>query len=221
VSGSDGGDPWLHVVTNDEVLAREGWVRIATSVLEAGGGAVALHIRGPRTCGATIHRLTTQLLPDALRTRSLLVVNDRVDVALAAGVGAVHVGRRSLPLDSVRDLVGADVCVGVSCRSGEEVARAQSKGADYAFVGTIFATATHPGEPGMGVAGLQNAVEGAEGLPVIAIGGVDVRHAGDVQAAGAHGVAAIRGVWDAAEPATAVTAYLAVLEAGRTSTAAR
>lgn len=220
MSASDRGRPRLHVVTDDDILAREAWVSVAVSVLEAGGSAVALHIRGPRTDGATIHRLTMTLLPEARRTGALLVVNDRVDVALASGVGAVHVGLRSLPLHSVRGLVGPDVQVGVSCHSGEEVAQARSGGADYAFVGTIFSTPTHPGEPGMGVDGLKGVVARAGDLPLIGIGGVDVIGAGAVRAAGAHGAATIRGVWDAEEPTLAVMAYVSALKACRTSSAA-
>jgi thiamine-phosphate pyrophosphorylase len=209
----DTGGPRLHIVTNDEVLAREGWVRVAVSVMEAGGDSVALHIRGPRSSGATIYELTTRLLADARRTGAWLVVNDRVDVALATEVGAVHAGRRSLPLGAVRELVGPDVQLGVSCHSGDEVAQARSEGADYAFVCTIFPTPTHPDERGIGVAGVGSTVARAEGLPLIAIGGVDVTRAGVVRDVGAYGVAVVRGVWDAEEPDLAVTAYVAALEA--------
>ena len=203
--------PRLHVVTDDEVLAREGWLRAAMTVLEAGGPAVAVHVRGPRTCGAQMHRLASALVSEARQTGAWLVVNDRVDVALATRAAAVHLGRRSLPLDSARGLLGTHVHIGVSCHSGEEVAAARSGGADYAFMGTIFPTPTHADEPGIGIEGLKRVVERVEGLPVIGIGGMDAAKVGMVRAAGAHGVAAVRGVWDAEEPAMAATAYLTAL----------
>jgi thiamine-phosphate pyrophosphorylase len=211
VTPGGGGVPRLHVVTDDEVLARERWVSAAIFVLRAGGPSVALHVRGPRTSSATIHRLVTALLGEARRSGAWLVLNDRVDVALATGVTAVHLGRRSLPLEVARRLLGTEARIGVSCHSGDEVAGARSGGADYAFVGTIFPTPGHPGAPGIGVEGLRRIAAGAEGLPVVGIGGVDADRVEAVRAAGVHGVAAIRGVWDTEEPAVAVARYVTEL----------
>jgi thiamine-phosphate pyrophosphorylase len=139
-------------------------------------------------------------------------VNDRVDVALAVGVDGVHLGARSLPVGEVRRLVGAGMWVGVSCRDAAEIEASRREGADYAFLGTMFATPTHPGVAAMGVEGLVAALAGLAGFPVIGIGGVGPASAPDLIGAGAYGVAVVRGVWDARDPAAAVRRYVRAIE---------
>lgn len=208
----DGGVPRLHVVTDDAVLARDGWASVAMSVLEAGGPELALHVRGPRSSGAAIFRLVTELLPEARRVGAFIGVNDRVDVATTTGVSFVHLGRRSLPLDVVRRLIGTGMGVGVSCHEEEEVREARSGGADYVFVGMIFSTRTHPGASPIGIEGLRRLGKCATELPAVGIGGIVPGRVAEVVRGGARGVAAIRGVWDAPNPAEAVAGYLAALE---------
>lgn len=201
----------LHVVTDDRVLAHERWPRVACAVIEAGGAALALHIRGPGTSAAALHRTVQRLLPVARRTGTLLTVNDRVDIALVAELGAVHLGRRSLPVADARRLLGPGTCIGASCHSASDVARARSEGADYAFAGTVFETRSHPGRVGMGPAGLRAATTTAGSLPVIGIGGVTVDAVSAVMDAGAYGVAVLSGVWDTPDPALAVSEYISSL----------
>ena len=208
----EAGVPRLHVVTDDAVLARDGWASVAASVLEAGGRAVSLHVRGPRTSGAEIFRLVAEILPEARRAGAFLGVNDRVDIAIATGVSFVHLGRRSLPLEEVRRLVGDQMCIGVSCHEEDQVNSARSGGADYAFVGMTFPTRSHPEAVAIGIDGVRRMAACAAGLPAIAIGGMGPEQAAEVVRCGAYGVAAIRGVWNAANPADAVMAYLAALE---------
>lgn len=203
--------PRLHVVTDDAMLGRGGFEERARAVLDAGGAELALHLRGPRTEGATLYALAEALLPHVRRTGALLVVNDRLDVALALDVAGAHLGRRSLAVRVARELLGDAPWLGASVRDAAEAAAAASEGADYVFLGTIFATPSHPGEAGMGLEGLA-AVTGkvkalAVAVPVIAIGGIDPARAADVLGAGAHGVAAVRGVWDSRDPAEAVRRY--------------
>jgi thiamine-phosphate pyrophosphorylase len=142
----------------------------------------------------------------------VLIVNDRVDVALVTGVDGVHLGARSLSVAHARAILGGGGVVGASLHRPEEIGDARAKGADYAFVGTIFPTPTHPGVEGMGADGIARAVAVAGGLPCLGIGGIDVARVRDVVRAGAHGVAVVRGVWLHSRPASAVTEYLAALE---------
>jgi thiamine-phosphate diphosphorylase len=203
--------PRLHVVTDDRVLSREGWAAHAEAVIETGGAEICLHLRGPGTAGAALHRLAEALLAAARRAGALLFVNDRIDVALAADLDGVHLGARSLPVGIARPLVGQERRVGVSCHGAAEVSRGKHEGADYAFVGTIFPTPSHPGIPGLGIEGLEAISKGARGFPVVGIGGIDSARVAQVMQAGAHGVAVVRGVWDAADPAVAVERYLEAL----------
>ncbi len=208
--------PRLHVVSDDATLARGGWEARAADVLAAGGTALCLHLRGPRTDGATLHRLARELLPRARGAGARLFVNDRVDVALAVEVDGVHLGGRSLPVGAARRLLGADRWLGVSCRDAAQIAASRHEGADYAFLGTIFPTPTHPEAAGMGVEGLAATLGGLGAFPVIAIGGVDPASVAGVLGAGAHGVAVVRGVWNARDPATAVRRYVQAIETGAT-----
>lgn len=209
--------PPLHLVTDDGILARPGFATLATTLLAAGGSRVALHLRGPRSDGRTLFGLA-QPLGEAARTAGArLVVNDRVDVALLARADGVHLGVRSVPPEAARRVLGDDALLGVSTHADEEVAHAVSEGADWIFAGTIWASPTHPGRPGRGIGAVASAVERATpaGVPVLAIGGVTPERAAEVRDAGGHGVALIRGVWDAADPEAALTRYLEVLERKR------
>jgi thiamine-phosphate diphosphorylase len=123
----------------------------------------------------------------------------------------VHVGHRSLGVRVARELLGDAPWLGASVRDAREAAAAADEGADYVFLGTIFATRSHPGHAGMGLEGLA-AVTGsvrrlAAELPVVAIGGIDAARAGDVLGAGAHGIAVVRGVWTSGDPPAAVRHY--------------
>jgi thiamine-phosphate pyrophosphorylase len=199
------------VVTDDATLARGRFEARAIEVLEVGGPDVALHLRGPSADGARLYALTQALLPHARRSGALLFVNDRLDVALALEVAGAHVGHRSLGVRVARELLGDALWLGASVRDAREAAAAADEGADYVFLGTIFATPSHPGHAGMGLEGLA-AVTGsvrrlAAELPVVAIGGLDVARAGEVLGAGAHGIAVVRGVWASRDPPAAVRRY--------------
>jgi thiamine-phosphate diphosphorylase len=200
--------PWLHVVTDDAVLARDTFAAMARRILETGGGRVALHVRGPRTSGATLFRLASALAPVAEASRSLLVVNGRVDVALCAGLGAVHLGVRSLEPPETRSILGEDARIGVSTHDEAEARRARQLGADWIFAGTLWETPSHPARPGVGLGGLVRSVAAAGGMPVLGIGGVTPERAARLVEAGGHGVAVIRGVWDAPDPIGAMNDYL-------------
>lgn len=211
--------PRLHVVTDDETLSRAGWVRTARAVLEAGAERLALHLRGPGASGARLYELTRALLPGAVEVGALLLVNDRVDVALAAGADGAHLGRRSLGIASTRRILGDESWIGVSTHAPDEVAGAAGEGADFVFVGTVYPTPSHPGRRGGGAEAVRAAARVAEGVPVMAIGGVALDRVAEVLEAGAHGIAVIRGVWDAGDPVDAVMRYLEVL--ARTESGAR
>jgi thiamine-phosphate pyrophosphorylase len=201
------------------MLSRGAFERRAIGVLEAGGARLALHLRGPRTEGATLYALAAALLPHARLAGSPLFVNDRLDVALALGVEGVHVGERSLGVRVARALLGTDVWLGASVHDAAAALAAREEGADYAFLGTLFDTPTHPDVKGMGLEALAVTAERVGGQPLVAIGGIDPARVRDVLGAGAYGVAVVRGVWDARDPAVAVSRYLdEMTERGRSTT---
>lgn len=171
---------------------------------------MALHLRGPRTDAGRLLELTRELLPVARRARALLVVNDRVDVALAVGVDAVHLGGRSLPPARVRRIVGGEVLMGASIHSVSEAKKARDGGADYLFVGTIYSSDSHPSVEPAGPE-LVREVARTVDLPLVAIGGLVPGRVDEVRAAGARGVAAVSAVWNTGDPGGSVTAFLDAL----------
>lgn len=207
--------PRFHLVTDDRILARPDFRALASRALAAGGPGVCLHLRGPETGGGALYDHAARLLPAAREAGALLFVNDRVDVALAAALDGVHLGARSLPVDVTRRLLPEGGWLGVSCRDAAGAAAARRGGADYVFLGTTFPTPSHPGVGGVGVAGVAAVAQAVGELPVLAIGGIDLGRAAGVVAAGAYGIAVVRGVWGAGDPESAVRGYLEAMARAR------
>jgi thiamine-phosphate diphosphorylase len=203
--------PSLHVVTDDQVLARPDFPELASRMLRRGRGRIALHLRGPWTSGAQLHRLALTLVGYG----ESVVVNDRVDVALVTGLRRVHLGARSVPPRIARAILGEGARLGVSTHSVSAVRDAAQEGADWIFVGTIYPTPSHPGDPGRGVGAVKEATRVAPDVPVLAIGGVGPEHVREARLAGGHGVAVIRGIWGALDPLAALNEYLEMLDSER------
>ena len=138
---------------------------------------------------------------------ALLVVNDRVDLAVAAGADGVHLGQTDLPIEEARRFAPR-LMIGISTHDVAQVERAVVAGADYLGFGPIFATQTklNP-DPVQGIAGLRAAVAAAQGTPIVAIGGIEAASARDVYAAGAAAICAIRAVNHAADVGAAARAF--------------
>jgi thiamine-phosphate pyrophosphorylase len=196
--------PPLHVVTDYQVVARGDFLDRARWILQAGGAEVAFHLRAPRASGRRTYDLAASLGPMA--ADALLIVNDRVDVALAADADGAHVGARGIGAADARRLLGPNRLLGASVHAVDEARDAMRGGADYVLAGTIWDTPSHPERRGTRI-GLIREIA-ALGIPTIAIGGVTPARAAEARDAGAAGVAVIRGVWDAADPAAAVNEYL-------------
>jgi len=227
--GPAGGTPFpviprLHLVTDDEVLARQDFLRGVQEVMAVVAGArelaagagplalrelrVALHLRGPRTGGGELLRLTRRLAPWAGESGVLLLVNDRVDVALAGGAHGVHLGTRSLSPAVARSLLLPGCRVGASVHGADEAAALLPTPPDFLMVGAIFPTPSHPGEPGGGVERIRTVAGVTPDIPLIAIGGVTLERAPALMEAGAYGVAVMRAVWDSGSPGEAVGEFL-------------
>ena len=192
--------PRLHAVT-DERVARRPDVAALAGALAAGAPGLALHARGRALSGREHYDLAVRLRPSpSVPVR--LFVNDRLDIALATGAAGVQLGHGSLAVADARRL-GPDWLIGRSVHSIAEASAAHSAGADYLVVGPVYQTATHPTPP-LGLEVLRDIA--ALGLPVIAIGGITTERIAAIRAAGAHGIAAIRALWDAAEPEGAARA---------------
>lgn len=143
-------------------------------------------------------------------------MNDRVDVALAVGADGVHLGEAGLPISAARTVAAGrnGFLIGRSVHSVEGAAAAAAAGADYLLVGTIYATASHPGEPPAGPALLAQ-VRARVSCPLYAIGGITAANAGECLAAGADGVAVLSAILAAADPEAAAQALVGSLKEGK------
>ncbi|HZG41969.1 MAG TPA: thiamine phosphate synthase [Longimicrobium sp.] len=195
--------PPLHVVTDDEVVGRRNFVDRARLVLSTGGPDIVLHLRAPRASGRRLYGLARALIGHG--EDSSLLVNDRIDVALAVADGA-QVGARGVRVGDARRMLGSDPLLGASVHTAAEANDAAAEAADFVIAGTIWPTPSHPARQGVGL-GLIREIASAN-IPVVAIGGVTPERSAAAREAGAAGVAVIRGVWDAADPAQAVREYL-------------
>lgn len=196
--------PPLHLVTDDAVLANPRFCKRAWAALTTGGSELALHLRGPALSGRRLFTLAEQILPMVTTAGALLLINDRVDVALACGAHGVQLGARGIPSADARRLLGDRPLLGVSVHSRE--AAQAAPGADFLLVGTLFASASHPERAGAGTQILQRLAD--LGVPRVGIGGITPERVGEVRRAGAAGIAVLSGVWEADEPEAAVEGYL-------------
>jgi thiamine-phosphate diphosphorylase len=202
--------PRLHIVTDDAVLAGHRFLPEVEGLLDRGGPGVALHVRGPRTSGKVLYERAIACARIARRTASLLIVNGRVDVALACEADGVQLGRDALPLSDARRILGSERLVGASVHAAPEAWEAARQGADFLLAGTLFESRSHPGRPPSGLGWLQDL--NWPGKRVFGIGGITPETVASVVGAGAHGVAVISGIWAAPSPLVALDEYLSELE---------
>lgn len=188
---------------------------VAGSLVEAvaravDGGVNMVQVREKELPAGELLRLVCDLR-GVVAGRALLVVNDRVDVALAADADGVHLPGHGLPPLAARSLVGERL-VGRSVHSAGEASEAGEQGADYALLGAIFASRSHPGQPGAGPELIRLARPCCR-VPLLGIGGITPENAASVMEAGADGVAVISAILAAPDPAEAAARLCEMVEA--------
>lgn len=178
---------------------------------------VAAAVQGGVTCVQLREKdlPTREFLAQALALKALLgplgiplVVNDRVDVALACGAEGVHLGQSDMPPDEARRLLPPQVFIGWSVETPEDLKRSAMLPVDYLGVSPVFATPTKTDTKApWGLAGLRS-IRALTGLPLVAIGGIQLGNAAEVMAAGADGLAVVSALCSADDPAAAARALL-------------
>jgi thiamine-phosphate pyrophosphorylase len=141
------------------------------------------------------------------------LLNDRPDLAVAAGADGVHVGQDDLPVAEARAVVGPEGLVGLSTHAPAQLAAAGRRAPDYVAVGPVHATPTKPGRPAAGLEYVRHAAAQPPPVPWFAIGGIDRATIGAVVAAGAERVVVVRAITEAPDPEEAARALRAVLPA--------
>lgn len=198
--------PVVHLIT-DRRLVPDLAARAGAALARLPPGLAALQLREKDLGGRDLLALARSLVAICRGCGQRLVVNDRLDVALAAGADGVHLPSAGVPVADARRLLGPAALVGVSCHSAEDVVRARDGGASYATFSPVFDTPSKRAYgPPVGTAALREAAR--LGLPLVALGGVTAERAAEVRAAGAAGVAVIRAWLEGGDPGAAVRALL-------------
>jgi thiamine-phosphate pyrophosphorylase len=194
------------LVTDRHATGGRDLARVVAAALDAGLPAVQL--REKDLPGRPLLALAEQLRALTARAGALLLVNDRLDVAVASGADGVHLGGGSMQVNVARRLLPAGALVGVSTHVAAEAA---ATAADFAFFGPVYSTPSKAsyGAP-QGEARLREAAAAAR-VPLLAIGGVTPARIPEVRAAGAAGAAVIRAILAAEDPAAATRALLDAL----------
>lgn len=191
--------PRLHAITDERIARRPDLDEILDAL---SGIPLAAHARGHSLSGREHYELAVRLIA---RPPVRLFVNDRLDIALATRACGVQLSRAGLLPEDARRLA-PEWWVGCSVHSLDEARTARDWGADYLLAGPVYPTATHPAGAPLGLGLLSDIV--LLGPPVIAIGGMTPERARAATRAGAYGVAAIRAIWDAADPQEAASSLL-------------
>jgi thiamine-phosphate pyrophosphorylase len=198
-------DARLYLCT-DARRSRGDLVAFLDAVLGAGVDIVQLREKGLEA-GEELALL--EVFADACRRHGrLLAVNDRADVALAAGTDVLHLGQEDLPVPVARQILGPGPVIGRSSHSPAQAdAAAAEPGVDYFCAGPVWTTPTKPGRPATGLGLLTHAAKLAPARPWFAIGGISLARLGEVLAAGATRVVVVRAITEADDPAAATRAF--------------
>lgn len=198
--------PVIHAVTSDEIMLRPGFLKKAKAVMMVLGDKGAVHVRSQLLDSPTLFGITLDLLLLHAETKCWCIVNDRVDIALASRAHGVQLTAKSLELADVHRIAPA-LRIGASVHSVQEAVEAEKAGADWCVAGHVLETPSHPGEPRR-ESNFINELVAEVRIPVIAIGGVRPEHVRLLIHKGAHGVAAIRGIWEDENSELAASRYL-------------
>ena len=194
----------LYLVTDRTLSLGRSTVEVVAAAVS--GGVTCVQLREK-------HCSTREFLEEARRVRELLVgtgvpliINDRLDVALAVAADGVHLGQNDMHISDARRLVGERLVIGISAESVADAIRAEAEGADYIGVSPVFTTPTKMDTaPPLGLEGLRE-IRRAVSLPLVAIGSIRHDNAAEVLRAGADGLAVVSAIVSAPCPRTAAAA---------------
>ena len=202
---------WRVCVLLTESLCTRPWRDVVEAAVD--GGAECVQIREKSLDAADLVQRVEDVAVITRPAGVTVIVNDRVDVALAGVADGVHLGPRDLSVAHARGLAGRSLLIGVSTRSLEQAHAAVAAGADYCGVGTMFCTATKPDASPTGPAVLKAFVQRYPDTPHLAIGGITPRNIGRLVEAGVRGVAVSRAVCAADHPDRVVAALREAIDA--------
>jgi thiamine-phosphate pyrophosphorylase len=175
------------------------------------GGVKAVQLREKDLPAAELLPLARSLRDLTRQHNARLLINDRIDIALAVQADGVHLGEHSVPAGVARRLVGPDLLIGVSCHGCDDISRAAAQGADFVTFGPVYETPSKAAfGPPQGLQALAEACR-ASSLPVFALGGMTAERTAEVLRAGARGVALISAILASPDPGSAAAAFHTLL----------
>jgi thiamine-phosphate pyrophosphorylase len=203
----------LYLVTDRDLARGRPTLEIVRAAVA--GGVTCVQLREKR-CATREFIAEARGLLGFLKPRAIpLIVNDRLDVALAVGADGVHLGQSDMPIELARRIAGDSMIIGVSAESTADAVAAEKAGADYIGVSPIFATPTKTDTATpFGLAGLA-AVRRAVKIPLVGIGGLNVRNAAEVIRHGADGIAVVSAIVAADDPELAARELCERIRRGR------
>jgi thiamine-phosphate pyrophosphorylase len=211
-------DPSLYLVTDPALGRGRPLLEIVAAAVR--GGVTLVQLRDKQADGRALLAEARALVELLTPLGVALIVNDRVDVAVAAGAAGCHVGQSDLPAPAARALLGPDALLGVSLDAVEQAVDIDPVMVDYVAHGPFAATATKADAGGaVGGEGIAR-VRALSRLPLVAIGGLDAGNLGPAITAGADGIAVVSAIMAAPDPAAASRELAAAIAAARTGGAA-
>ena len=191
----------VYLVTDRGLSKGRSIIEVVRAAVE--GGATCVQLREKK---ATTREFINEALSirDFLNSRGIpLIINDRVDVALAVKADGVHLGQKDMPLDTARRLIGTGMLIGISAESVADAVAALNGGADYIGVSPVFSTPTKTDTaPALGLGGLREIREKVT-IPLVGIGGINQENAREVIQNGADGIAVVSAIVAAGDPCEA------------------
>ena len=163
------------------------------------GGVTVVQIREKTAETLDFYNLALKVKEITTKYNVPLIINDRVDVALAIDAEGVHVGQSDMPCDVTRKLIGEDKILGVSAATIDEAIKAEKDGADYIGTGAVFPTATKDDAPSITKQDLKDVVDSIN-IPVVAIGGITLENASQLKDTGIAGLSVVSAIMSAENP---------------------
>jgi len=199
----------LHVLTDTILQTKYSHIDIARMAIE--GGADTIQFRQKKGTSLDMFRNAETIMKLCRDAGVTMIVDDRIDIALAVDADGVHLGQSDVPLSIARKLLGEDKLIGGSATDFDELQTVIDGGADYVGFGPVFGTMSkeNPGTP-KGIEFMRQVGE-LSPIPVIAIGGIKLNHVEDLFSTGIHGIAVISAICCDPDPAAATRKFMDII----------
>jgi thiamine-phosphate pyrophosphorylase len=178
----------LYVIIDTQILEPKDEIDAARKAIR--GGAKAIQLRDKKYAKGELLAIAQKLKDLCYKSNTLFIMNDYLDIAVAAGADGLHIGQKDLPLSVVQKELPIDKIVGLSTTTLEQAQKAEAEGADYIAVGSVFPSPTKTSANVVGLKHLSQ-VRKKVSIPIVAIGGITKDNIGEVMAAGADSAAVI------------------------------